>query len=187
MAIATGRHHLGTENGRLILRTSRDGMAATAGHDLTIEATRWSGELTVDDDKNPSALEATIDMGALSVVKGEGGIKPLSDRDRREVATTARRLLATDRNPEAHFAATRFEPSGDGGTIEGDLTIRGVTHPIRLQVTQPEPGKYRASGTVKQTDYGIRPYTAFLGALKVRDAVELEATVEVPEPGDTGE
>jgi len=41
MAVRAGRHQLGPDQGRIILRTFRDGLAAQAGHDLTIEATRW--------------------------------------------------------------------------------------------------------------------------------------------------
>ena len=88
MAVPTGRYRLGTKSGRIVLRTYRDGLAATAGHDLIIDLPSWSGELAVDDDKAPEALEVRIDIGALSVRDGTGGLKPLSDRDRSEIATT---------------------------------------------------------------------------------------------------
>jgi len=32
---------------------------------------------------------------------------------------------------------------------------------------------------VKQTDFGIKPYTAFLGTLKLKDAVTVEVTVDL--------
>ena len=184
MALPTGRYRLGTESGRIVLRTFRDGLAATAGHDLVIELPRWSGELVVDDDKSPESLEVRIDIGALTVLEGSGGLKPLTDRDRREIAVTARRQLSTDQHPEAVFTATRFDMSGDNGVIEGNLTIRGVTRPLRLQVSQPEPGTYRGTGTLVQSAYGIKPYTAFFGALKVRDAVDIEVNAVIPAPAD---
>ena len=54
-------------------------------------------------------------------------------------------------------------------------------------MSQSGPDQYRAEGTVVQTAYGIKPYTAFLGALKVRDAVGLEATVDLTgREGDPG-
>jgi polyisoprenoid-binding protein YceI len=187
MAVPTGRYQLGTDSGRIVLRTFRDGLAATAGHDLIIDLPRWSGELTVDDDKAPTALEARIDIGALTVREGSGGLKPLTDRDRREIAGNARRLLGTDQHPEAVFTATRFELTGDSGVVEGTLAIRGLERPLRMQLTQTEPGKYRGTGTVVQSAYGIKPYTAFFGALKVRDAVEIEVEASVPAPGDNGE
>jgi polyisoprenoid-binding protein YceI len=175
MAVPAGRYRLGTESGgRIVLHTYRDGLAATAGHDLIIDLPRWSGELTVDDNGTVQSLEAHIDVGAMIIREGTGGIKPLTDRDRREIATTARRLLATDRYPEAVFTAAGFGASGDSGAIEGNFSLRGETRPLRLQVSQRAGGTYRATGTVVQSAYGIKPYTAFFGALKVRDTVDIE-------------
>ena len=102
-------------------------MAAQAGHDLTIEATRWSGELTVGDDLQPAGLDVRVDMGALVVRTGTGGLKPLTDRDRREIGATARKLLATDLHPEAVFSAAKFEPdAGGGGVVSGTFTLREI-------------------------------------------------------------
>jgi polyisoprenoid-binding protein YceI len=184
MAVTAGQYRLGPDTGRIVLRTSRDGLAATAGHDLTIDAPRWSGELTVKDDGIPAALEVRVDVGALTVREGTGGIKPLTDRDRREIAVTMRRVLATGQYPEAVFTATAFEPDGDGGVIDGDFTLHGTTRPLRLRVTGASSGVYRASGSVAQSAYGIKPYTGFFGALKVRDWVAVETEIELPAAGD---
>ena len=119
-------------------------------------------------------------MGALIVREGTGGIKPLTDRDRRDISGTARKLLATDRNPEAVFTATAFEPDGNGGgTVSGTFTLTGVAGPIRLSVSPAGQDRYRVTGSVLQSDYGIKPYSAFLGALKVRDAVGIEADIDL--------
>jgi len=183
MAVHPGRHQLGPDHGRIILRTCRDGLAATAGHDLTIEATRWSGVLAVNEDLSPAGLDVHIDMGALVVREGTGGVKPLSDRDRREIAVTARKTLAADRYPEAVFAAGTFAPAGDGGEISGTFTLHGETRPLRLRVSQTGPDRYHAEATVVQTDYGIKPYSGFLGALRVRDAVEVAVDVDLSATG----
>ena len=115
MAIHAGRHQFGTDKGRITLRTSRDGLVASAGHDLTIDAARWSGELVVADDLAPASLAVKVDLGALVVRGGSGGIKPLTDRDKREIAVTARKVLSADRYPEATFTATSFEPGRERG------------------------------------------------------------------------
>ena len=183
MAIAPGRYRLGPESGRIVIRTYREGLGAMAGHDLVIDVPRWSGELTVNDDTTPTALEARIDMDSWIIREGNGGVKPLTDRDRREITTTARRVLSADRYPEAEFTASGFQRNGDdGGTIDGTFTLVGVARPLRLQVTHAGAGRYRATGTVIQSSYGIKPYTGFFGALKVRDAVDFDAEVEVPSP-----
>jgi polyisoprenoid-binding protein YceI len=183
MTVRAGRHQLGTHRGRIVLRTYRDGLAAQAGHDLTIEITRWSGELTVNDDLTPADLTVTVDMGSLVVREGTGGLKPLTDRDRREIAVTARKTLGSDRHPQASFAATKFEPAADGGLISGPLTLAGQARPLRLQVTETGPDHYRATTSVVQSEHGIKPYTGFLGALRVRDAVDVEADVDLSDQG----
>src|SRR5258708_4889836 len=136
MVAAPGSYHLGPEAGRIVLCTGRDGLVAQAGHDLTIELTDWSGDLRVGDDGVPAALEVRVRIDALSVRSGTGGIRPLTDRDRREIAHTARKLLAADTHPEAVYAATQFKPAEGGGVIEGTFTLRGTSQPLRLEVTE---------------------------------------------------
>ena len=184
MVVGAGQHRLGPDRGRILLRTFRDGLAAQAGHDLTIEATRWSGELGVNDDLSPASLEVRIDLGALAVREGTGGVKPLTDRDRREIAVTARKVLSAGPYPEAVFAADGFQPAADGGgEISGTFTLRGQSRPLRLQVKQTGTDRYHAEGQVVQSDYGIKRYTAFLGALRVRDAVDVVADLDLSDPG----
>jgi polyisoprenoid-binding protein YceI len=180
MAANGGRHRLGPDDGRLVLRTYRTGLAAQAGHDLTLEITRWSGDLERGEDNLSGRLEVRIDLGSLTVREGSGGVRPLSDRDRREIAATARKVLATDRNPEATFVAEKFEPdSAGGGAISGTLTLGGQARPLRLQVKKVGDDRYRASASIVQSEFGIKPYSGMFGALKLRDAVDVEAEVDL--------
>ena len=183
MVVHAGRHELGTERGRIVLHTFRDGLAAQAGHDLTIEVGRWSGVLSLNDDLSLASLDARIDLNSLIVREGTGGLKPLTDRDRREIAVTARKTLGVDRHPEATFTAADFKPDADGGgVITGTLTLAGAARPLRLQVSKTGPGRYHATGSVVQTQHGIKPYSGFFGALKVRDAVDVDVDIDISEP-----
>lgn len=180
MSLRPGVVRFDAGNGRLALLTTRDGLAATAGHDLTIELTQWSAELEVADDLAPTALTVRADLNSLAVREGKGGVKPLTDRDRREIAATARKLLRTEKSPEATFTAARFDGDQErGGTIEGTLSLAGSQRPLRLTVARTARG-YHASSALRQTEFGIKPYTAFLGALKVSDQVRLEMDVDIP-------
>jgi polyisoprenoid-binding protein YceI len=185
MALGAGRHHFDTQRGRIVLKTFRDGFAAQAGHDLTIEVSRWSGDLTVGEARDPQDLSVRIDLSSLVVREGTGGLKPLTDRDRREILTTTRRVLSAGRHPEATFSAGRFEPGADGGgVVAGTLTLAGQSRPVRLHVRMTGPGQYRATSSVRQTEYGIKPYTAFLGALRVRDTIDVEIDLDLPDETD---
>lgn len=180
MAVLPGHFKFGADHGRLALLTTRDGLAAQAGHDLTIEISKWSAELEVANDHTATGLTVRVDLSSLAVRTGTGGVKPLTDRDRREIAFTARKVLGTERHPEAVFSASRFEPGPDGGgAVDGTLTLGGTTRPVRLDVSRTGPGVYQATGTVRQSEFGIKPYSAFLGALKVSDAVGIAVDVDL--------
>jgi polyisoprenoid-binding protein YceI len=180
VAATTGTFRLGPDNGRIVLKTSRAGFAAKAGHDLTIEVTRWSAQVEVpgEDAGGVTAAQVTaeLDLGSLAVLEGTGGAKPLSDKDRRDILNTAGKILGRG---TARFTSSRIIPAASGGAIEGTLTLGGVTRPARLQLVSRGPGQYRGTATVRQTDHGITPYTGFFGALKLKDEVTVEVEADL--------
>jgi polyisoprenoid-binding protein YceI len=164
--------------------TSRDGLAAQAGHDLTIEINDWSAELTMSEDLRPVALTVRVDLNSLSVLDGTGGVKPLTDRDRREIAANARKSLKSTQFPAATFSAAGFESAGDGGgVVPGTLALAGAERQVRLDVASTGPDRYLVTGSVRQTDFGIKPYSAFLGALRVSDIVGVRAEIDLSGAG----
>ncbi len=68
-----------------------------------------------------------------------------------------------------------MEPLGDGGrlAVEGELTLVGRTNPIAFELEVGEDGALSAGAVVTQTAWGMKPYSALLGALKVQDDVEV--------------
>ena len=181
MAASEGTFRLGPDSGRVVIETSRAGLAARAGHDLTIEVTRWSAQVAVpaegDGGLAAATISAELDLGSLEVREGTGGAIPLTDRDRREIKNQMGKILGSG---TATFASSRIIPSGSsGGAIEGTVTLNGQTQPARLQVTGSGSGRYRGSATLAQTGFGIKPYTGFFGALKLRDEVVVEFEVDL--------
>jgi hypothetical protein len=61
-----------------------------------------------------------------------------------------------------------------------------VARPLRLDITALGGGRYQATARVQQSAYGIKPYSAFFGALKLRDAVEVEAEAGLSGPSGDG-
>jgi polyisoprenoid-binding protein YceI len=186
MAAIAGNFRLGPDTGHVILKTTRAGLAAKVGHDLTIEITRWSADVKVPDDGDLSAASVTaeLDLGSLVVQAGSGGARPLTDSDRRDIQSTMGKILggagaSGGGPPKATFRSTRVIPAAAGGAIEGMLTLNGRSRHARLQVNAPEPGHYRAGLTILQSDFGIKPYTGFFGALKLRDEVAVELDVDI--------
>ena len=195
MAATSGKYRLGPDTERVVIKTGRAGLAAKAGHDLTIEVTRWSAQVEVpaesDGGQSAATVSAELDLGSLEVREGTGGAVPLTDRDRREIKKQMGKILGSG---TATFASSRIIPSGSllspggttppnppavGGAIEGTVTLNGTTQPARLQLTDSGSGRYRGSVTLAQTGFGIKPYTGFFGALKLKDEVVVEFEVDL--------
>ena len=205
MAASTVTYRLGPDAGRVVISTTRAGLAARVGHDLTLDVTRWSADITVpvgapaetvpaetapgetapaavapDGDLSAATVTAELDLGSLVVREGTGGARPLSDSDRRDIESTMRKILGGSGGPAtAVFRSTRVIPAAAGGAIEGTLTLNGRSQPVRLQLTGPAPGRYRGTVTIVQSAFGIKPYTGFFGALKLRDEVVAEFEVDL--------
>lgn len=190
VTVTAGHFRFGPDSGRLTIKTTRAGMAALAGHDLTLEVTRWSARADVPAEDAGGLAAATVtaeaDLGSLAAREGTGGARPLTTADRDDIEKTARKILTGGGQATVTFTSSRIIPSGAGGAIEGTLKLNGRTQPIRLQVTEPAPGRYRGAGTVLQSAFGIKPYTAFFGALKLRDEVGVEFEVDLSRAAPAG-
>ena len=183
MTIKSGSHSIGPESGKLTINTYVGGMGSKAGHDLVLEATRWSGTVNLDaDDPAATSVEVTVDPRALEILQATGGVKALSDKDRGEIASNSDKTLNTAKHPEITFRSTGVNGRAPSLALTGDLTISGTTRPVTLDVdVQDGPGETRITGrtTLVQSEFGVKPYSK-LGVLKVKDPVELEINLSLP-------
>jgi polyisoprenoid-binding protein YceI len=180
MAIADGSYTLGPESGQLLIKTSRTGLGARAGHDLTIEVTRWQADVTVDSaDVARSSVSVEADVGSFEVRTGTGGVKPLTDADRAEIKKTiGEKILHTGQHPAITFRSTQVAGTPGSFSIDGDLTITGRTQPVTVHGRLADD-RVQGSAAVVQSRWGIRPYTAFFGALKLSDEVTIEFNIRI--------
>ncbi|MGC9539798.1 YceI family protein [Streptomyces sp. UG1] len=183
--MSDGTYGFGAPAGRLLVKTSRAGLGRKAGHDLTLEAARWSGNATVvTSDPEKSSVSVTVETASLTVREGTGGLKPLTDADKAEINRTleGEALLHTARHPTITFHSTRITGTPDSFQITGELTIKGRTQPVTVHGGSDGDGMVCGWATVTQSTWGIKPYSAFLGALKLADDVRIEYEVTRLEP-----
>lgn len=178
MGVPDGTYRLSPQAGRLLVKTARTGLGARAGHDLTIEVTRWQGEVVVDPaGPAASSVSLTAEVDSFEVREGTGGVKPLTDTDRREIAATLRdRILHAAEHPTITFTSREVGGTPEALRIGGDLTIAGTTQPVTVQA-RLMGGRAVGSASVVQSRWGIKPYSAFFGALKLADEVRVEFDV----------
>jgi polyisoprenoid-binding protein YceI len=170
--IEAGTHRFGPDNATLSVRTRRGGAAAKAGHDLTIRVTAWKGTLEVGEDAGAISAELAADASSLRVQKGTGGMQALGDDDKANIHQTIDDEVL--KRQDIVFRSTRVEPAADGRLrMEGDLTLAGATQPIAFDLAVGDDGALSATVVVTQTRWGMKPYSALFGTLKVLDDVEV--------------
>jgi polyisoprenoid-binding protein YceI len=171
-----GSYTFGPQNGRVLVRTYREGLAKAVGHDLVIEVGAWSADANVGEDPTNTTITATAQIDSLNPIEGVGGVMPLSDADKNEIKKDIRKVLTS---PEISFASSSVKVAGNSATVSGNLTIMGRSEPVDVQLTE-SGGKIKGGFSVLQTRWGIKPYTAMMGALRVADRVDVEFEVDLP-------
>ena len=165
--IEPGTHRFGPGNATLSVQTRRGGAAAKAGHDLLLHVTAWEGTLTVGEDGAPTAAELTADASSLRVQKGTGGMKSLDESDKANIHQTIDDDVL--KRGEIAYRSTAVA----GNRVEGELTLGSRTNPLALDLEVGDDGAVSGHATVKQSDWGMKPYSALFGTLKVLDEVEV--------------
>lgn len=173
MSDRSGTHQLGPEDATLSVKTEKAGAAAKAGHDLVIRVTSWRATLDLAEDSAETSVELAADSSSLRVIEGSGGMGALGDDERTNIEQTINDQVLEHK--DIRFRSTGAQPAADGSgiRIEGELKIGEQSGPNAFDLEIGEDGAITASAVVKQTDWGITPYSALFGALKVKDEVEV--------------
>lgn len=170
----------------LVALVYKDGAASALAHDHVIRSTNSSGEATWDT-SDASACKLSVTIKSKSLVNDEPNTRrqyglegDLEEDARNEVGQHMRDKGQLDvaNYPNITFVSTKVTSNGgEKYTIEGDFTLHGVTKRISFPATVKIKDNVLvgdAAFDIKQTDYGIEPYSAFLGAVKNKNVVSLK-------------
>jgi hypothetical protein len=174
MPIESGTHKIGPSNGSLQVKTGKEGAAAKMGHNLVLGVNSW--EATVEGGDSPS-ISLTADPSSVEVVSGEGGAKPLGDKDKADIKKSIdNQVLGSS---QITFKSDSVEDNGGQIVAKGTLSIGGGSSDVSIPLSA-SGGKLSGSVKLSQKDFGIKQFSAMMGALKVTDQVEVLIEGEVP-------
>lgn len=170
---------LDSSDGELRLRTGVTGPAAKMGHRLTIAMTwratvQWAGD-------EPASVQLTVDVGSLAVLGGQGGVAGLSGPEKALARSNALKILDAKRFPHIVFRTESVERADFGYRLTGRLEIHGKVRDRVVELRVEEMGdRWRMScqETVRHSDFGLKPYSMMMGAMKVADEVTVSFTAE---------
>jgi polyisoprenoid-binding protein YceI len=95
------------------------------------------------------------------------------DRAKIQETMLSDKVLDASRFPEMAFVSRSVKPAGENAyTVEGDLTLHGVTHALTVPVALLD-GHYKGSVNLKQSEFGMVPISLFGGSVKVKDVIEI--------------
>jgi hypothetical protein len=166
------------QRGTVYLFTFKDGLLARLAHDLRLSAERF--EVHIDGDQVKGRFWSTS-LRVDGAIKN-GAIQPgeLSDGDKKTILENAlEKVLFAHQHPEVAFAGSVTSQSPGRHAIDGRLTLVGQTRPIRVEVRE-EQGFYRGEVELQPSQWGIPPFKALAGAIKLQDRLRLVFSLEIP-------
>lgn len=153
----------------------REGLLAAVGHDLCLTVSRFTidigGDVGADGDGG-DAITGEFDAASLRV----SGVS--ADDARKIERNAADDVLAASRFPTVTFRSTKVARDGaERARVEGTLTLHGATRPLAFDVAA-DGDLWRAELVLDVRDYGIKPYSAMFGTLRVK--AEVRVVIRVP-------
>lgn len=158
--------------------TFKEGLLSPLAHDLRLIVGRFSIEV----DESKGSILASFDTGSLRVdTPMKDGVEnptALSPADRSKIAGQIREdVLHSAKFPTATFRSSSATARADGGyDLSGELTLHGVTRTLQSR-TRVVAGRQQLELTLHQPDFGIAPYRAMLGTLKIQANVTIRVTL----------
>jgi polyisoprenoid-binding protein YceI len=140
--------------------------------------TSFSGEIVTGEDPLDSAVSATIDLSSIDT----------SNPDR-DAHIRSADFFETETYQTMSYRSTGVRSDDDGGyVLDGELTLKGVTKPVALQLELGGFGPdayggvragFTATGEIKRSDFGV-DFNAVLetGGVVVADKVSLNLEIQ---------
>lgn len=144
-----------------------------------VKGTFGSFNASIDgEDFSKSPIAVTIDVNSISTNNAD-----------RDAHLKSGDFFETEQHPEINFVSKSFDSKGgDEYKLSGDLTIKGITKPITLDVefggTNKDPwgnekAGFEVKGKFNRSEFGLNWNSALeTGGLLVSDEVKLEASVQ---------
>ena len=154
----------------------KEGLLAPVAHDLKIRVGEFSISVTQND-----TISASFEPASLEVVCAmENGVEKHSALSKRDCAqiqkNIVRDVLKAKKYPNLRFQSSLIEEVAGGHRIGGNVTICGVTRGIEC-FARRQGQRFIAEIELHQPDFGIKPFRALMGTLKVAANVKIQISI----------
>jgi polyisoprenoid-binding protein YceI len=167
---------------QIMVQLTQEGFLAKLRPRNEVAVKNFNGKIQVaQNDESDIAVVLESEVNSLTNVD-----KDMSEFERKEFHNVLHNVvLESEKFPTIKFASisvTDVQESNEGRTftLNGDLTIREVTRRVAvpLSVTiRDQELRATGEGRIKQSEFGIKPYTGGLGAIKIADEVKVNFVI----------
>jgi polyisoprenoid-binding protein YceI len=167
-------YRIQTGDSLVVVRVYRGGRLSKLGHDHVVSSREPHG--FIDADRGRADLYVEVASLAVDDPAQRAAAGFESHPSESDIAGTRsnmlEKVLEAERFPFVVVRVRAVEP----GALQAELTLHGVTRPLRIPATIEPDAEHIAVGgrfAVNQTDFGIQPLSVLGGALTVQDRVDL--------------
>ncbi|MYN06353.1 YceI family protein [Massilia sp. FT127W] len=171
------------QNSLIAVTVRRGGLLARMGHDHVVASRSIEGQAVAPAGGQPGHTDFRFRLDQLTVdesaLRAEAGMTSVPAAD--AIAGTRNNMLNKVLEAEKYPYVQVNAVSTPEGPLQAAITLHGVTRRYAIPaVLTPRANGISAAGTLrlKQTDFGIQPYSVLGGALAVQDELELRFRIE---------
>jgi len=176
-AIKLDHYRLVSEKSKFTVQAFAEGLFSAFGHDPVILIRNFAGDVQFTPGTYENAkLQIIVDPNSLAVSNDA------KEKDRLDIERTMREeVLETAKYREIVFSSSNISVNKLAGErcrvrVIGDLTLHGATQKnlwISTEATVNEASlREQGEFSLKQTDFGIKPYSAAGGTIKLKNELK---------------
>jgi len=155
--------------------TYKAGLLARVAHDLRLTAQRHELTLQGNHVSGSCAADSLVIDGVVTSHGLDASV--LSDKDQRQILETLRtEILHASQYPRIELEADIEQRSATAFKLTGTLRLHGRSRPVGTEIVH-SGDHLQGSFEIAPSDFGIPPYKALAGAIKLQDRVRVSIDV----------
>ena len=172
---------------RVTATLTQEGFIARRYPTHRVEVKNFSGKIEVSE-RDEMRIAVEVEAETKSLTNADEGMTEFERREFHNVLNNS--VLESDKFPKIKFVSVSVSDARKSGetrsfTLNGDLTLRDATKRVSFPVTVSiSKDQLRATGDaeLKQTDFGIKPYSGKLGMISIGDGVKINFAIVAKSP-----
>lgn len=173
-------YQLDADRSRVLISVDAAGPLSGLGHKHAISAYQMEAYAMISTTQSRAILRLPLKALRVDEPSARQQLQLEGELDASEIADTKTNMLLSleaDQYPELIIRIDEFHLANDAVVAVGELYLHGTIQPIQVPVNlSNQDGGLSVTGSFKilQTKFGIEPYSALGGGLRVADDLEIE-------------